>query len=161
MNSDRLYPTLLIIAGGAALATASVAQYGFGFDPCVLCLYQRVPFALAIVLGTVGLVRPRWLAVVFALAALAFAANGVLAVYHVGVEQHLWVSAAGCGGQLPTQISVADLIASLDQKRPKPCDAVDWTLFGVSMAGWNVVYSFALAGASAYVLRTHKWPRHR
>ena len=157
MNTIRLYPAALFLVGVGALVTAYTAQFGFNLEPCVLCLYQRVPFAISIVLGLIGLWRPQWLGAVFALAVAAFAINAGIAVYHVGVEQHWWASAVGCGGTLPTQVSVADLMASLERKPPKSCDAVDWTRFGISMAGWNIIYSSGLAAASAYVLRTRKW----
>ncbi|HEY9080099.1 disulfide bond formation protein B [Magnetovibrio sp.] len=157
MKNIHLYPTFLILVGVGSLAAAYTAQYGFDLEPCVLCLYQRVPFAVAIVLGFVGLLRPRWLGVVFVLAAAVFAINGAIAFYHVGVEQHWWSSAVGCGGKLPTQVSTADLLASLERKAPKSCDAVDWTMLGISMAGWNILFSNGLALASLYVLRTRKW----
>ena len=157
MKNIRLYPALLILVGLGSLGTAYTAQFGFDLEPCVLCLYQRVPFAIAIGLGLIGLWQPQWLGAVFTLAVVAFAINGGIAFYHVGVEQHWWASAVGCGGTLPTQISTADLFASLDSKPPKPCDAVDWTMFGVSMAGWNILFSNGLALASLYVLRTRTW----
>lgn len=159
MSDMRLYPALLIAVGLGALATAYTAQYGFGLEPCILCLYQRVPFAIAAVLGIAGLMYPQTLAAVFALAALAFGVNSAIAVYHVGVEQHWWASAV-CGGHLATQINTQDLLAALDSKPEKSCDAVDWTFLGISMAGWNVVFSGALAGLSAYVLKTRKWARN-
>lgn len=157
LNATRLYPALLILVGVSALATAYTAQFGFDLEPCILCLYQRVPYALSIVLGLIGLSRPTWLVGVFTLAVIIFAANASLAFYHVGVEQHWWVSAVGCGGKLVTQVSTQDLLASLNTKPAKSCDAVDWTVFGISIAGWNVVSSGALAAASLYVLCTRKW----
>lgn len=157
LNATRLYPALLILVGMSALATAYTAQFGFGLEPCILCLYQRVPFALSIVLGLVGLWRPAWLVGVFTLATILFAVNTSIAVYHVGVEQHWWTSAVGCGGKLVTQVSPADLMASLTTKPAKSCDDVDWTMFGISIAGWNIVFSGALAATCLYVLRTRKW----
>lgn len=158
LSSPRLYPALLILVGTSSLAFAYTAQFGFDLEPCILCLYQRVPFAAAIVLGVIGLIRPQWLVAVFALAVAAFAINSGIAVYHVGVEQHWWVSAAGCGAsETLGQVSTTDLLASLNTKPPKPCDAVDWTFLGLSMATWNIVFSGGLAAISAYVLKTRKW----
>jgi len=157
LTNTRLYPALLMLAGAGALATAYTAQYGYDLEPCILCLYQRVPFAIAAVLGIVGLWRPQWLAGIFALAVATFAINAGIAVYHVGVEQHWWASAVGCAGTLPTQVSPTDLMASLNTKPPKACDEVDWTVLGISMASWNVVFSGGLAVASAYVLKVRKW----
>ena len=48
MKNKRLYPALLILVGVGSLGAAYTAQFGFDLEPCVLCLYQRVPFAIAI-----------------------------------------------------------------------------------------------------------------
>lgn len=160
MVARRLYPVLLTAVGLGALAFAWTAQFGFDLEPCVLCLYQRIPFGIVAVLGGVGFYRPQWLAPIFALATVAFAVNSGLAVYHVGVEQHWWVSAAGCtGNNLNTVMTTTDLFASIEKPGPKPCDAIDWTFFGISMAGWNIVFSGGLAVVSAFVLKTRKWDR--
>lgn len=149
----RHYPRILALIGVGALAMAYVAQYVFGLEPCILCLYQRIPYALVAVLGFVGMMRPHFLRPMLMLAALVFLVGAAIAFYHVGVEQHWWTSATGCtGGALNTQISTNDLLASMEQKPAKACDAVDWTVLGVSMAGWNVVFSSLLAGACVYAL---------
>ena len=154
----RLYPVLLMSIGLGSLSFAWGAEYGFGLEPCILCLYQRIPFAVVAILGGIGFYRPQWMAGLFTLATLAFAINAAIAFYHVGVEQHWWVSAAGCGGgNINTVLSTTDLLANLEKPQPKPCDAVDWTLFGISMASWNVVFSGGLAVISGYVLKTRKW----
>jgi len=155
LDNPRLYPILLILVGAGSLTMAFTAQYGFDLEPCILCLYQRVPFAVAIGLGAIGMWRPEWLAGVFALAVLTFATGATIAFYHVGVEQHWWVSA--CTGDVADRVSGSDLLASLQAKQPKSCDTVDWTFLGISMATWNVVFSGGLAVVSAYVLKTRKW----
>lgn len=158
MKPLRLYPIALMSIGMGSLAFAFTAQYGFNLEPCILCLYQRIPFAIVAILGGIGYYRPQWLAPLFAMATAAFAINSAIAFYHFGVEQHWWVSAAGCGGgNVNTVNSAADILASLDKPQPKACDAVDWTFLGVSMAGWNIVFSGGLAVVSAYVLKTRKW----
>lgn len=157
MNRTRSYPTLLALVGAGALAVAYVAQYGFDLEPCVLCLYQRIPYALVAILGFVAMMRPHLLTPVLVLAALVFFAGASLAFYHVGVEQHWWASATGCsGGTLSSTVTPADLMQSLSAPPPKPCDAVDWTVLGVSMAGWNVVFSLFATGACVYALTRAK-----
>lgn len=157
----RLLPMLLAAVGGGALAMAYVAQFGFGLEPCILCLYQRIPYAIVAILGFAGMRWPHMLRPLLALAVLAFFSGAAIAFYHVGVEQHWWASATGCsGGQLSTTVTTADLFKSLEKAPPKPCDAVDWTVLGVSMAGWNVVFSSFAALASAYALRSLKENGH-
>lgn len=156
MPPIRLYPALLAAVGAGALGMAYVAEYGFGLEPCILCLYQRVPYAVLALLGFIGLRWPGTVPSVLQLAGGVFAAGAAIAVYHVGVEQHWWASAAGCSGALATDLSTQDLFKAMDTKPPKPCDAVDWTVLGVSMAGWNSVFSTFGAGLCLWAARRVK-----
>ena len=149
-------PVAVIAVSVTALATAYVAQYGYGLEPCVLCLVQRVPFAVAILLGATALYLRQsgsTSAVAWLLggAALAFLAGGGVALYHVGVEQHWWESAV-CGGALPT-LNIEDLQAALLAPPPKSCDVIDWTFLGLSMARWNAMVSPVLAIATGLAAR--------
>jgi len=146
----RYLPVLMVLAGATPLSIAYYSQLVQGYDPCILCLYQRIPFAVVIVLGFVGLMRPTWVPALTILGGLTFVTGMSIAFYHVGVEQHWWASAASCGGGLPEQMSVADFQKQLMVKPEKACDEIDWTLFGISMATYNVVYSFS--GAVVFFL---------
>jgi len=141
-------PKLMVLAGAAPLAIAFYSQLFQGAEPCILCLYQRIPFAVVIVLGIIGVARPQLAPLVGWIGAIVFAAGMSVAFYHVGVEQHWWASAASCGGGLPEKMSIADFQSQLAVKPAKACDSIDWTLFGISMATYNVVYSLAMAALS-------------
>lgn len=144
---QTLIPLAILGACVGALALAYLAQYVYGLEPCPLCLYQRVPYAVGGLMATAAVlssVRGLRVAAV-AIAGLAFAVGAAIAVHHVGVEQHWWASAAGCGGQLALPESPAELLAELSRPPAKACDQPAWTLFGVSMAGYNIVASGALA----------------
>ncbi len=142
----RAVPIGIMTASAIALGSAYIAEYGFSLEPCALCLYQRVPYALAGVLGIAALSLPRTSrANLVALAALLFAIGAGLAFYHVGVEQHWWASAAGCGGTLPLSMSADDLQAALMAPPDPACDEPTWVVFGISMATWNTGISLALA----------------
>ena len=143
-KDGRIVPALITLAAIATIATAYTAQFGFGIEPCILCLYQRVPFAVAGVLGIAAIFAPAARALLVTFAGAVFLVGSAIAVYHVGVEQHWWVSAAGCGADTAVEMSFAEMKQSLTQKPPKPCDEIDWTLFGLSMATYNVFYSFGL-----------------
>ncbi len=140
---------LLLAASMGALGTAFIAQYWGGLEPCPLCLYQRVPFFVGGALALAAMIlNPRIASrargPLLALVGLGFAVNAGIALYHVGVENHWWASAV-CGGGPPAIASAEDLRRALAQPAPKACDTVDWTLFGVSMAGYNIVFSSGLA----------------
>ncbi len=136
-----------------ALANAYTAEYAFGLEPCILCLYQRIPYAVTGVLGLAALFVPRVRTGAVAVAGVVFLAGAALAFYHVGVEQHWWASAASCGaaggGEGPA--TVDELRQMLMRVKPvKACDEVDWTLFGLSMATYNAGLSLALGTASLW-----------
>jgi disulfide bond formation protein DsbB len=145
---QRTFPAVLTIIGVGAVVFAFTAQYAFGLEPCNLCIAQRVPYVGIALIGWVGLRRPEWMSPgnLTATAGFVFLIGAVIASYHVGVEQHWWVSAAGCGGEAGQAVSAGDLFKSLQVKPTKSCDEVDWTLFGVSMATYNAFISFVLAG---------------
>jgi len=158
MNWDwnRALPLSLLAVSVGALGFAYTAQFGFGLEPCILCFYQRIPYALIGVLAILALgLRPgsgAQTAVFAACAALFFVGAGI-AFYHVGVENHWWVSAASCGGGVADQMSAAQLRELLQAKAPKACDDVDWELFGISMAGYNAAYSAILGVLTLAALR--------
>ena len=158
----RLFLVLILTASVAALAGAFAGQYLFGIEPCVLCLWQRVPFAVAAVIAGLALVgwRKRSPLLPIALAAIVFATGAAVAFFHVGVQQHWWSSVAGCGGVPVSGMSVEDLSASALAHPPKPCDVVDWQLLGLSLAGWNTLASAALAGACLAALTLLRKNQH-
>lgn len=155
----RVAALILLAACAAALGAAYAAQYWGGLEPCPLCLYQRVPYAVGGALAGAALVvrAPRTMGILFLLAAGAFFANTGIAFYHVGVENHWWASAV-CADTAPAITSVEDLRRALSQPPPKPCDTVDWTLFGISMASYNMVASAGLSGFALLAAARAWWP---
>ncbi|MES2491815.1 MAG: disulfide bond formation protein B [Pseudomonadota bacterium] len=124
------------------LGGAYVSEYGFGLYPCELCWWQRYAHfaALALALAAFALPRSRW---PVALAALAIAASAGMGLFHAGVEYHWWDGLTAC-------TSTADLghANPLDAIWAAPlirCDQPQWTLLGISLAGFN----FLLSGLGA------------
>jgi disulfide bond formation protein DsbB len=149
IDARRLLAAILVISLGA-LAMAYAGQYLFGLEPCVLCLFQRVPWALAALIAAVGIVgwvgHSRHLPI--ALCAAVFAGGGALALYHVGVEQHWWGdSISGCGGRPVSGLTLDDLRPDTLAAGIRPCDRVDWRLFGLSLAGYNAIASVLLTAS--------------
>jgi disulfide bond formation protein DsbB len=95
---------------------------------------------------------PGWRVGLLALAALAFVAGGGIGVYHVGVEQHWWTGTEACAGGGAAK-TVEELQRQILGRRPARCDEPVFIFLGLSMAGWNVVLSAALAGSSLAALR--------
>ena len=83
------------------------------------------------------------------MAALITAAIGL---YHVGVEQLWWDGPSGCSSQLNTNLDLSSLTDTLLATPVIRCDEIAWQLFGISMAGWNMLLSLAIAGLGLYGL---------
>ncbi|OAN49798.1 disulfide bond formation protein DsbB [Paramagnetospirillum marisnigri] len=151
ISTQTIAPAVLAICV-LSLAFALTAQYGFGLRPCNLCLIQRVPFVLAALLAAAALARPGKAPLLLRLAGLVLAVNGLIAFYHVGVEQHWWASAA-CSGGGGGPVSVADLMAEMSKPAEAQCDTPAWEYHGITMALLNVPFSLGLGLAVLALLR--------
>ncbi len=152
MTTPIFLARLIVAASLAALVGALLSQYAGGLEPCPLCLVQRLPYAVNIFFGAAAVLsagRGRNPALLIAVIGVIFALDSAVAFYHVGVEQDWFGGLAACAGGGATPGSVDELRAMLlDQPPPPPCDLIPWSLFGVSMAGYNMLYAATMAAIS-------------
>ncbi len=138
-----------VLASVVALGAAFVAQYGFNLLPCVLCLYQRWPYAVVIAIGIVGLTfakTRRSSAFLFLiLIAAGFAVTAGIGGFHVGVEQGWWAGTAECAADTGKVLSMEDLKAQILDAPIAKCDEPAWQMLGISMAGYNLIFASLLA----------------
>lgn len=141
---------LLACLAAIVLATVYISQYGFGLEPCELCLAQRWPWWIALGLGLLGALfrsQPVVAKRLPFILALVFLAGAGIAGFHVGVEQGWWEGPTAC-----SQLG-SDATMNLDQLRDMvmsrvrtvPCDQPAAIILGLSMAAWNVLISLAAA----------------
>ncbi|MGE5270211.1 MAG: disulfide bond formation protein B [Thiohalocapsa sp.] len=163
MLTTRRFAACILAASALVLVTALMSQYWGGLRPCELCLLQRWPWTIAITISLVALlaggrrgVLP-WLAL--ALGAV-FAVSAAFAFYHVGVEQHWFAGPSACtatGGGNPAAMTLDEMKRQILGTAPVLCDQVQWSLFGVSLAGWNLLASLAMAALCGVVfVRTRR-----
>ena len=150
----------IITASVAILISALVFQYGFGFYPCALCFAQRWPYYFAISLAILALSLSRdaragqTIVFVLIIIALVFLGSTALATYHVGIEQKWWEGIKACGSELRSSgLSLDELRTYLINQPIVRCDRPAWTLFGISLAGFNIVLSFTLTIVTAIFAR--------
>ncbi|MFM5908885.1 MAG: disulfide bond formation protein B [Novosphingobium sp.] len=128
---------------------AYVSQYGFGLFPCEMCWWQRYPHFAAIALGLLAfaLKGARW---PVALAALAVLASGLIGAFHAGVEYGWWEGFTRCTSMVEKG---SDPLAAVLAAPITRCDEVQWSLLGISLAGFNFLISAAGALAALALLR--------
>lgn len=140
----------MLTGSAALLGGALLFQYFGGYAPCEMCIWQRWPHAAALALGLMAWALRSNRAVV-ALAAMAVLVSAGLGVYHLGVEQGWWPGITACSATTVGGSS-ADIMASIINTPLVRCDVAAWSLFGLSMAGWNAVLSAGIGGGTLWLL---------
>ena len=149
-------PWILMAASCVILGSAFVAEGVFDLRPCALCLYQRWPYIVIIAICLASIALPSGSmgrAVLLGVAVLACATGAAIAAYHVGVEEFWWPGPSVCDSVVP--LRGGDMEALRQELMTTPlvrCDVVQWRLFGLSMAGYNMLASLGLAALSAYAV---------
>ncbi|MBM3647777.1 MAG: disulfide bond formation protein B [Alphaproteobacteria bacterium] len=139
---------LAVLGSGALLGGAYYFQYVVNLPPCEMCYWQRWPHMAAIAVGLLAAASFAWprLALVFVLTAItALLATAAIGAYHVGVEYHWWPGPQACAGNIPRGLTPEQLKKYLFGAPMVRCDQALWSLWGISMAGWNAILSTALA----------------
>lgn len=143
--SARLARALALAVPALLLGGAYVAQYGFGLYPCEMCWWQRYPhFAALALAGLAFAAAPARLWT--ALAALAVLISAAIGLFHAGVEYGWWQGITSCARIEPSDPGTSPLEAIMNTPMIS-CDDPQWTLAGVSLAGFN--FLFGLAGGVA------------
>jgi len=144
------------LVAAATLAGAWFFQLVLDIRPCPLCLEQRYAYYLAVPLGLAvafaaarGAPRPPLLAGL-AILALAALANAGLGAYHSGVEWQFWQGPTDCSGPIADLGSAGTLLQRLDTVKVIRCDEVQWRFLGLSLAGYSVLISLAMAAIAAW-----------
>lgn len=151
MRSDRLTTAILLLGPAGLLGGALAFEYIGGLVPCEMCLWQRWALAVALVLALLGWATGHARALL-ALAALAILCGGSIAIFHVGVEQHWWQGITKCAASLSSG-SATDIMEQILAQPLVRCDAIPWSLFGISMAGWNAMVSILIGGTALWRLK--------
>jgi disulfide bond formation protein DsbB len=145
---------LAFLIPAALMAGALGSQYIGGLFPCEMCQWQRWPHyaAIGLALAAFGLrTHPlsRWLVL---LAAVAILTSGAIGVYHAGVEYKWWEGLTTCS-RPPGSGGSGDLLADIMHAPMIRCDEVQWSLGGISLAGFNALLSIAGAFGIFNLLR--------
>lgn len=145
MFFERMGIKGLFVLSAIPLIAAYISEYGFGLEPCILCIYQRIPYALMVGLAFAAyLLRKKISKKLLMVFLLFFLTEVAIALYHVGVEQGMIVQEVGCADDVQAN-SIEELKAQLLAKPNVPCDKPQFEFIGLSMAAWNSLYAAALS----------------
>lgn len=147
--SARAARLLALLVPAALLGGAYLAEYGFGLYPCEMCWWQRYPhFAALALAGLAFLIRPARLWT--GLAGVAILVSAAIGAFHAGVEYKWWQGVTSCARIVPSDPGSSPLEAIMNTPMIS-CDEPQWTLFGISLAGFNFLISL-LGGTTVLAL---------
>lgn len=152
-SSARAARLLALLVPAALLAGAYVAEYVFALYPCEMCWWQRWPHFAALGLAGLAFLAPP-ARVWTGLAALAILVSAAIGAFHAGVEYKWWQGITSCARIVPSDPGASPLDAIMNTPMIS-CDEPQWTLLGVSLAGFNFLLS-AAGGLAILVLLARK-----
>lgn len=156
--TNRQIPWLIFAISLTALVCALIFEHIGGLAPCDLCVKQRMPYWVLIPVSLVAAIMSREAnlglipVVLIAICTLAALSNLGIAGYHAGVEYKWWEGPQGCTGGGLMAGSIEQFQQELAGVKVPRCDEIPWSLFGISMAGYNFLISGLLANLGALAL---------
>lgn len=145
---------IAILAPSLLLGGALVSQYIGGLYPCEMCMWQRWPHLVAIFFALDAIAlrsRPALSAIFATIAALTIAVSGAIGVFHAGVEYGWWEGLTACS-TTATGATTQDMLDSIMAAPLTRCDVAPWSLFGISLAGYNAIFSLGAAALTLALL---------
>ena len=152
-NIKKFYIIILALSFFSLIAALYV-EYILGFKPCILCIYQRIPYAIAILVSlSAFLIGNRNILLI--ILGLTFLAGILLSGYHVSIEKGIIEPLFSCTGENIKALEKEEILKSLNNIQPD-CKDVDFSLFGVSLATLNFIISFVLTIVIVYIFNYAK-----
>ncbi|MBB4955711.1 disulfide bond formation protein DsbB [Agrobacterium vitis] len=143
---------ILFLGIAAVIGSALAFEYIGGYIPCELCLLQRKPYYIGLVIGLIALIAcamhlpARITKSLILLLGVIMLISAGLGVYHAGVEWHFWQGPSACSATSGAGFTgTGDILGQLNSFKGPSCTEAALRIFGISLAGWNVVTSLILA----------------
>ena len=143
INKKILFSLLIFIT--LILISAFLIEHQLGHKPCKLCIYQRVPYFVAILLILKMLLTASYQKIALFILALTFLVSASLAFYHFGIEQGFFNESLICKAENPTEALSKEKLLQLLEANPISCKDVSFEMFGFSLAAINTIFSIILS----------------
>ena len=144
-QSNNIFLIIIFAVISLAIISALIIQYWLGYEPCKLCLYQRIPYFLAILLIIKIFFFKKYEKITLLILSLIFIVSTALAFYHFGIEQGFFNESLACTApDLSKTLSKEQLMELLKQNSVS-CKDVSFKILGLSLAAINTIFSLVLS----------------
>jgi len=154
INKKFLFIILIFLS--LVLISAFVIEYKLGHQPCKLCIYERIPYFLSILLIIKMFFSKQYEKITLLLLSLIFVGSAILAFYHFGIEQGFFNETLVCKTESVSEtLSKEELLEQL-KKNPISCKDVSFRILGLSLAAINTIFSLVISLIFARLFLNYK-----
>ena len=143
--NNKVTLNLLIIFSFLSLSFAYFVEFILGHEPCNLCKIERIPYIGSIILISLLFFINKWEKIILSVVLLLFVFGGIVSIYHVGIEQGIFSESLLCELGLNENVQNTQELLKTLEKTPISCKDVTFKIFGLSLATFNAVLSFAIS----------------
>ena len=144
-KTNNIFLIVILAIISLTIISALIIQYWLGHEPCKLCLYERIPYFLSMLLIIKIIFIKKYEKVTLLMLFLVFVSSAALAFYHYGIEQGFFSESLACTtGDLSKTLSKEELLEQIKQNSIS-CKEVDFRIFGFSLAAINTIFSLILS----------------
>ena len=144
-QTNNIFLIVILAIISLTIISALIVQYWLGHEPCRLCLYERIPYFLSMLLIIKILFIKKYEKITLLILVLVFMTSAALAFYHFGIEQGFFSESLACTtGDLSKTLSKEELLQQLKQNSIG-CKNVSFRILGLSLAAINIIFSLVLS----------------
>ena len=144
-QTNNIFLIVILSIISLTIISALIIQYWLGHEPCRLCLYERIPYFLSMLLIIKIIFIKKYEKITLLILFLVFMSSAVLAFYHFGIEQGFFSESLACtSGELSKTLSKEELLEQLKQNSIS-CKEVSFRILGLSLAAINTIFSLILS----------------
>ena len=144
LNNKSLFLNLILFVSFVALLSAFFIEYVLGHQPCNLCILERIPYVIAIVIILLNYKFSQFEKIFLVLLVIVFLTATILSVYHFGIEQGFIEESLVCDLKNGSEATSKEEILKQLQEQKVSCKDVTFKIFGLSLTTYNIVISILI-----------------
>ena len=150
------YLKIIFFIGLASLTLAYFIEHILGHQPCNLCLMQRIPYGLSIILVIINYFFRKSEKFIILLLILIFSFSFIISFYHFGIEQGFFEESSLCGLKNASSVITKEELLKQLQEKTVSCKDVTFRFFGFSLTTFNIIISLILVIISIKTFRSYE-----
>ena len=153
--SINIYLKIIFFISLISILSALFIEYILGHQPCSLCLIQRIPYVLSIILITLNFVLKKGEKFTIMLLILIFSFSFIISFYHFGIEQGFFSESLICELSNNEPLNKEELLNQLKKVEIISCKDVTFRFLGLSLATINTIISLILSGIMIRIIKNY------